>query len=49
MVYKDLIISTIVDRNTPGIHFGVYKDLIISTIVDNLTSQSKMFMSIKTL
>ena len=34
-VYKDLIISTIVDGDTaPMLNFIVYKDLIISTIVD---------------
>ncbi len=35
MVYKDLIISTIVDdRQLLYGFFEVYKDLIISTIVD---------------
>ena len=33
-VYKDLIISTIVDRRDVYTVFIVYKDLIISTIVD---------------
>ena len=34
-VYKDLIISTIVDKTAFEIgHANVYKDLIISTIVD---------------
>ena len=33
-VYKDLIISTIVDILFLGGFSGVYKDLIISTIVD---------------
>ena len=34
-VYKDLIISTIVDINKGFVHITyVYKDLIISTIVD---------------
>ena len=35
IVYKDLIISTIVDTlANEGKGIGVYKDLIISTIVD---------------
>ena len=35
IVYKDLIISTIVDLNNPPSALSfVYKDLIISTIVD---------------
>ena len=33
-VYKDLIISTIVDVVLLGLTLLVYKDLIISTIVD---------------
>ena len=33
-VYKDLIISTIVDISRMGSWMEVYKDLIISTIVD---------------
>ena len=35
-VYKDLIISTIVDRRDVYTVFIVYKDLIISTIVDEI-------------
>ena len=39
-VYKDLIISTIVDSATPTFkEFNVYKDLIISTIVDRLDAK----------
>ena len=37
-VYKDLIISTIVDfQQYPQVSLGVYKDLIISTIVDKFS------------
>ena len=37
IVYKDLIISTIVDKWKFGnLGFMVYKDLIISTIVDRM-------------
>ena len=34
VVYKDLIISTIVDLVGSSVKLFVYKDLIISTIVD---------------
>ena|GEM_PF-5087828 len=49
-VYKDLIISTIVDviKRLPGPIY-VYKDLIISTIVDWYYKRKVVHASIKTL
>ena len=48
-VYKDLIISTIVDAKPNNGLVLVYKDLIISTIVDILDLLSCTLRSIKTL
>ena len=48
-VYKDLIISTIVDRCMFAPVNRVYKDLIISTIVDSDRYEAKKKLSIKTL
>ena len=33
-VYKDILISTIVDKHSTHFPQGVYKDILISTIVD---------------
>ena len=49
-VYKDLIISTIVDNNVTSCPHDVrvYKDLIISTIVDQYPQRVKSTESIRT-
>ena len=48
-VYKDLIISTIVDDGwMESLKSDVYKDLIISTIVDSLRRLSNALESIRT-
>ena len=49
-VYKNLIISTIVDLDSPLAHLlvEVYKNLIISTIVDMRTASSAVLPSIRT-
>ena len=48
-VYKDLIISTIVDNKQGMMQAGiVYKDLIISTIVDGLAGARIGIRSIRT-
>ena len=49
LVYKDLIISTIVDcNNICSLAISVYKDLIISTIVDINFQAEFEVLSIKT-
>ena len=48
MVYKDTLISTIVDRLRPNIPRRVYKDTLISTIVDTYVVLQQA-VSIKTL
>ena len=48
IVYKDLIISTIVDVHGITILLQVYKELIISTIVDFVDFFLDVCMSIRT-
>ena len=48
VVYKDLIISTIVDTLEPCYIVKVYKDLIISTIVDLAWRSAVLVLSIRT-
>ena len=47
-VYKDDLISTIVDRKSFGISYNVYKDDLISTIVDTQHIENQI-KSIKTI
>ena len=49
VVYKDLIISTIVDIKINTLAARVYKDLIISTIVDKKYLMSVIFRVYKDL